>query len=280
MNPIIDVKHLGFSYQNRPLFNDLCFTVNSGDFVAMIGSNGTGKSTLLKLILGELQLQQGAIEILGTPVGQMKQWQRIGYVPQKNVLTSSGCPATVREVVQANLYAQIGLFGFAKKVHRDKTMQALQLVDMAAASDQLIGNLSGGQQQRVMIARALVNDPVLLLLDEPTTGIDTATTTALYNLLQDLNKKLGITIFMVTHDIRRSTQYVNRTFCLEEGSLVELNEAQLREELAHKHTHPVAREGLRDGGSAAFDCNNAADRYNAAAMCEPECAEERSHGNV
>ena len=109
---------------------------------------------------------------------------------------------------------------------------------MGAYSRRLIGELSGGQQQRVMLARVLAGDPKVMLLDEPTTGVDAATVGALYELLAELNRTTGLTIVMVTHDIGGVSRFVSKTFCLEEGSLVELGPAQVHEELAHRHKHP------------------------------------------
>jgi len=235
---VIDVQDLSFSYGSNLLFSNVSFRVEEGDYVALTGTNGAGKSTLLKLLLGELPLQKGIVTVLGTPVENVKEWQKIGYVPQKNVLAGGSFPATVQEIVQANLYSQIGLLGFPKKNHKQKVQKALAMVGMEKYADRLIGTLSGGQQQRVMIARALVNDPVLLLLDEPTTGIDPVATEELYSLLKDFNENLSMTVMMVTHDIRRAVDFASRTFCLEDGSLIELAREQIMKELFHKHTHP------------------------------------------
>ncbi|MPM40635.1 Vitamin B12 import ATP-binding protein BtuD [bioreactor metagenome] len=120
---------------------------------------------------------------------------------------------------------------------------------MAPYSQRLLGELSGGQLQRVMLARALVNAPRLLLLDEPTTGVDARTVDALFALLRRLNREEGLTILMITHDLGRAADDAGRVFCLEEGSLVELERGQLRSELQHKHKHPApGAEENREGG--------------------------------
>lgn len=239
MSNVIEVENLSFSYGSEPIFTKIGFSVSKRDFAAIIGSNGAGKSTLLRLILGELAPAGGSIRLFDQDIRQFRGWPKIGYVPQNGLQSGANFPATAEEIVKANLFSQIGLLRFPKKEHRDKTLRALELVDMAAYSRRMIGELSGGQQQRVMLARVLVSDPELMVLDEPTTGVDAETVQSLYELLSRLNRDTGITIVMVTHDIGRAANYVSRVLCLEEGSLVELDRGQVDEELSHKHKHPA-----------------------------------------
>ncbi len=199
-------------------------------------------------MLNELTPVTGRIRLFGQDIRQFKNWPKIGYVPQNGLQSGVNFPATAEEIVKANLFSQIGLLRFPKKEHSDKTRRALELADMAAYSGRLIGELSGGQQQRVMLARVLVNDPELMLLDEPTTGVDAQTVQSLYELLSRLNRETGLTIVMVTHDIGRAASRVSRVLCLEEGSLVELDKAQVREELSHKHKHPIRGGEIRREG--------------------------------
>lgn len=238
MSKVIEVNEASFGYGNEPIFSKIGFSVYQGDFVTVIGSNGAGKSTLLRSLLGELTLTAGSIKLLGKDVRHFKEWPKIGYVPQNGLAANANFPATAEEIVKANLYSKIGPLRFPKKIHREQTKRALELVDMAAYSKRLIGNLSGGQLQRVMLARVLVNDPEIILLDEPTNGIDAKNITALYELLTRLNNEIGLTIMMVTHDLSRAAEYVSRTFCLEEGTLVELAKEQIHDELSHRHKHP------------------------------------------
>ena len=238
MTNILEVNNVSFSYGNEPIFTKIGFAVYKGDFVAIIGANGAGKSTLLRLILGELSPTAGGIRLFGQDIRQFKSWPKIGYVPQAGVQSIANFPATVEEIVKVNLFSQIGLLRFPKREHREKTQQALEAVEMGAYSKRLIGALSGGQQQRVMLARVLVNAPEMMLLDEPTTGVDAQSVQSLYELLSQLNRKTGLTIMMVTHDISRAVKYVSKVFCLEEGSLVALDKSQINEELSHKHIHP------------------------------------------
>ncbi len=248
MTNILEVNNVTFSYGNEPIFNKIGFSVYKGDFVAVIGPNGAGKSTLLRLMLGELPPASGSIRLFGQDIHRFKNWPRIGYVPQAGLQSSVNFPATVEEIVKVNLFSRIGLLRFPKREHREKTLQTLEAVEMGAYSRQMIGELSGGQQQRVLLARVLVNEPEIMLLDEPTTGVDTQSVQSLYELLRQLNRKTGLTIVMVTHDIVRAVNYVSKVFCLEDGSLVELDKAQIDEELSHKHMHPLKNSQKQEEG--------------------------------
>jgi len=238
MSKLIEVKNLCFGYGSERILNKINFSVRQGDFTAIIGSNGTGKSTLLKLLLGELTPEEGSISLLGEDIKSLNKWYKIGYVPQNSVSNGGGFPATALEIVKANLYSQIGFMNFPKKEHTQKAIYALQLVGMENYAKSLIGNLSGGQRQRVMLARVLVNEPEIMLLDEPTTGVDVKSAEVLYELLSKLNNEKLLTIVMVTHDVARASLYVSRTLCLENGTMIELKPDQLNEELIHKHKHP------------------------------------------
>ena len=248
MANILEVNNLTFSYGNEPIFNKIGFSVYKGDFVAVIGSNGAGKSTLLRLILGELPPTSGSIRLFGQDIHRFKNWPRIGYVPQAGLQSSVNFPATVEEIVKANLFSRIGLLRFPKREHRQKTLQTLEAVEMGAYSGRMIGELSGGQQQRVLLARVLVNEPEIMLLDEPTTGVDTQSVQSLYELLRQLNRKTGLTIVMVTHDIGRAANYVSKVFNLEEGSLFKLDKTQINEELSHKHLYPEKNSQKQEEG--------------------------------
>jgi zinc transport system ATP-binding protein len=239
MPKVIEAKNLSFSYRVEPIFTKINFSVYNGDFVAVIGSNGAGKSTLIQLILGELTPSEGYIHLFGQDVSRFKNWPKIGYVPQAGLQSYVSFPATAEEIVTANLFSQIGLMHLPKKKHINKALKALESVGMGEYSKRLIGDLSGGQRQRVMLARVLVSDPKLMILDEPTTGIDFKNVESFYNLLSTLNHKMGITIIMVTHDMERTSNHASRILCLEDGSLMELTGEQITEELLHKHKHPA-----------------------------------------
>lgn len=240
MAAIIEARNVSFRYDSEPVLAHVSFALHPGEFAAVIGPNGTGKSTLMRLLLGELSPTAGAIRLFGRDIHQFRDWPRIGYVPQNSGQSGAGFPATAEEIVLANLFSQIGLLRFPKKEHKQKALAALALVGMEGQAKRLIGEMSGGQQQRVMLARVLAGKPDLLLLDEPTAGVDAATIRSLYELLAKLNRERGLTIMMVTHDLVRCAGCVSKVLCLEEGTLVELDKDQVDIELSHKHKHPAS----------------------------------------
>lgn len=229
---LIETRMLCFSRREERILQMVSFAIRRGDFVAVIGANGAGKSTLLELLLGELTPDSGQAMLYGTPVAQFREWPRIGYVPQNGVSLADGFPATVAEIVDSGI-------GPGWRGNRPEAVKAaLAMVGMGEYARRMIGKLSGGQTQRVLIARALAGSSEILLLDEPTTGVDSQSSEALYTLLQTLNRERSLTILAVTHDIARLSAFCTRTLCLEHGSLVELDKEQLSHELAHRHHHP------------------------------------------
>lgn len=238
MENIIEVNNLEFYYGQNLIFHNVNFLVKRGDFISFTGSNGSGKSTLVNLLLGEKNPSAGEIKLFDKDIRSFNDWSRIGYVPQTGFGLSKDFPASCEEIVRTNLFSEIGLFKPAGKTHKQMAIDALALVGMKDYANRLIGELSGGQIQRVMIARVLVNYPDIMILDEPTTGIDAETVEELYKLLWNINKDKNITIFMVTHDTENTIDYSNRILCLEEGSMLELDKMDLKDELAHKHIHP------------------------------------------
>lgn len=233
----IGMENVCFSYDTVDVIKQLNLEIFQGDYMALIGSNGAGKSTLLKLLLGELSSQSGKIEIMGNEIPHFKEWYKIGYLPQNHIGMNYSFPANVFEVVATNLYSKVGLGRRLTKEHKEKVRAALRSVGMEDFEKRLIGQLSGGQRQRVFLARAMVADPQILILDEPTTGIDDVSVMSFYHLLQKLNQENGLTIVMVTHDIRRVYPFVSRIACLERSSLVELSKEQIAYEIDHSHSH-------------------------------------------
>ena len=214
MNNIIDVKNLTFNYSDKSVLENITFSISNGDFVGIIGPNGSGKSTLIKLILKILKPTSGEIKIFDQDIETFSNWNRISYVSQKANAFNMSFPATVEEVVGANLYSKIGLFKKINKEHKKQIQSALEIVGMGEYQNTLIGKLSGGQQQRIFIARAIVNEPSIIFLDEPTVGVDAKAEEVVYCLLAELNKKYGITIIMITHDISAVTVHANKIACL------------------------------------------------------------------
>ncbi len=199
---IIDIKNLSFSYKKQKVLDNINLCVKERDFLAIIGPNGGGKSTLLKLILGINSVKEGSIKTFGEK--PHKNLQKIGYVPQ-NTNVNTDFPIKIIEVV---LMGHIGtkrpLFGYAQEEKRC-ALGALAQVGMENFANEKIGSLSGGQRQRVMIARALCAHPKVLILDEPTASIDVDGQKQIYELLKELNSY--ITIIVVSHDLSFIMQY-------------------------------------------------------------------------
>ena len=238
MNKIVEFDKVYFGYTSEYILKNISFSVNEGDFVSIIGSNGAGKSTILKLILGELNQNKGEIKIFGENIKKFNRWNHIGYLEQNAYYKILNFPATVYETVMSNMFYDIGLFKFPNKNHRAKVIKSLELLGMEKYSNRIISKLSGGQIQRVFLARTLVANPKILILDEPTNGVDRETVDIIYNILSDLNKSKNISIIMVTHDIDMVSKISSKIFCFEEGNLMELDKEQLKLELSHKHKHP------------------------------------------
>lgn len=196
---ILRVENLCFNYSDAAVLRDVSFTLNKGDFLGIIGANGAGKSTLIKIILRLLPYSQGKITLFGEDLAKFKDNYKIGYVSQKANSFNSDFPATVKEVVMANLYSRCGLFKRYKSEDYAKLKETLERVGMTGCENRLIGKLSGGQQQRVFIARALISNPELLLMDEPTVGVDAKSVRQIMDIISELNKQ-GMTIIMTNHD--------------------------------------------------------------------------------
>ena len=196
--PVIRVAHLSVTYSQMHAVEDISFSVQPGDKVAIIGPNGAGKSTLMKSIMGLLQPNQGSrIDILGDP-------QRLGYVPQHNDVNWD-FPVTVRDVVMMGLTRRIGWLRWPGRSHQLQVDEALERVGMTAFAKRQIGELSGGQQRRVFVARALAQQADVLLLDEPFAGVDVAAQQGLMEVIDVLNLS-GITILLSTHDLALAFQ--------------------------------------------------------------------------
>lgn len=212
--PVLQLEHLHFHYGRRLVLNDINLTVFPGDFLGIVGPNGSGKSTLLKIVLGLLQPTAGTITLFGQDRKKFHQWSRVGYVAQNAIAFNYGFPATVREVVLSGLTASLGLFRRAGMRERQRVADVLAQTGVADLQDRLVGELSGGQQQRVFIARALISRPELLILDEPTVGVDVEAQERFYELLNVLRGEEGITLMMVSHDIGVVTEHVDNVACL------------------------------------------------------------------
>ena len=211
---LVQFEDVSFQYEYTHVLKNISFRIEEGDFLALLGPNGSGKSTLLKLLLGLLKPMSGKIELFGENAKTFKQRELIGYVSQKSNAFNSGFPATVFEVVRSGLAKKTGLIKLYPKDTKERVMTALEAVGMQAFANRNIGQLSGGQQQRVFIARALIGEPKLLILDEPTVGIDHENVQAFYDMLAKLNNDLGMTMILVTHDVDTVSNRITHVACL------------------------------------------------------------------
>ncbi|PRX55759.1 zinc transport system ATP-binding protein [Cohnella sp. SGD-V74] len=204
---IVSLSGVSFSYDNQPILQDVSFRIMERDFVGLIGSNGAGKTTLLRMIVGLTRPQKGSVSLFGTPAAQFKDWNLIGYVPQRSHFNPL-FPATVKEVVLSGLYGRKKLFRRISKEDVGRCDDALKALKIEDLGDKRIGALSGGQQQRVFLARALINNPKLLILDEPLTGIDIETQQNFFHMIKHMHQRHNITFLMVSHDMDMVRSYL------------------------------------------------------------------------
>ncbi|HEX2053710.1 MAG TPA: metal ABC transporter ATP-binding protein [Actinomycetota bacterium] len=226
------------------VLNGVDVTFRKGEFVTLLGSNGSGKTTLVRALLGLLPLVSGEVLLFGTPLRQFRDWARIGYVPQR-FGASSGVPATVEEVVLTGRIALARrLRGYSRK-DRQAVLESLERMGLGELRRQRVSQLSGGQQQRVLIARALVNQPEFLLLDEPVSSIDLENQELFAGSLQELTES-GVTVLLVAHALGALEPLVHRTVVLERGAVAYDGPPTAEHQDAHAHHHsgPVSAGGL------------------------------------
>lgn len=215
ISPPIELNQVSFQYDAKTkVLDQINLTMSQGEFLGIVGPNGSGKSTLVKLILGLLTPTSGEVKLFGQPVQSFSQWNRIGYVSQKANSFNSGFPATVFEVVSTGLFGKMGLFKWVGQKEKARIQRAINMVGLKDFAHRNIGKLSGGQQQRTFIARALVSDPDILILDEPTVGVDAESVDRFYELLEHLHAHAGISILLISHDIGVITNKVSQVACI------------------------------------------------------------------
>ncbi len=199
--PIVQLKDICFGYGEEEVLCSISLDIHKGDFIGIIGPNGSGKTTLIRILLGLMKPGSGDIKLFGKSLNKFKEFSKIGYVPQKATQIDITTPITVEEIISL------------ATENKKNVADALHAVDLTSKKDKLIRELSGGQQQRAFIAKALASQPDLLILDEPTTGVDVNTQDEFYSLLAKLNKT-GLTIVLVSHDIDVVVNEVNKLVCL------------------------------------------------------------------
>ena len=216
---IISVKNLSVKYGSREVFSGVSFDIEKGDYVGIAGQNGSGKTTLVKAVLGLVKPDSGEIEIDGTPFNKFKDWYKIGYLPQSLALSKSIFPATVKEVVALGLLSRKSFPKRLNKQDDKKISEVLKILDIDGIKDKLIGELSGGQQQRVFLAHALVSDPEILILDEPTTALDPEIRESFFETLYRLNKDRKVTILLISHDVGHIGDYARKLLYIDKKAV-------------------------------------------------------------
>lgn len=216
---IVSMENITFRYAEVPFLRNMDLEIREEEYVLLTGENGSGKSTLLKLLLGELQPQDGRVQMFGKDPGRVFSAGEVGYVPQNSISHNQNFPATVEEIMMTGLYRQIGRFRLPGRIHRECVTQTLEELGMERFLKKRIGELSGGQQQRIMLARAVAGNPKLLVLDEPTAGVDAQSVKEFYRLLNELNQKRKVTILLVTHGNISECAGAHRVLKMEEGRI-------------------------------------------------------------
>mgnify|MGYP000055682339 CR=1 FL=1 len=217
MKTIIELEQVTFNYPGGPrVLDEVNLKLAQGDFFALTGPNGSAKTTLLKIILGFLKPQSGKVKLFDQDLHLFNEWFKIGYVPQKTNFFNSGFPASVEEIIWLNKYKS-GFSGSRANISAEID-RVLDLVDLADKRRKKIGELSGGELQRTLVARALINQPEVLILDEPTANMDKSAQKKLSELLAKLNRDFGLSILLVSHD-EKVIGNAKRVLGIEDGKL-------------------------------------------------------------
>jgi len=216
---VFETKHLFYKINGSEIIKDISLVIQKGEYAAVIGPNGGGKTTLIRLLLGLEKKSAGEISLFGQKLRSFKSWDKIGYVPQRVSQIDQYFPATVEEVVKMGRTAKRGLFTRESDDDKHAVIQAMEKMDVSHLSHKLVGELSGGQRQRVMIARALASEPEVLILDEPNTGVDMVSQNRFYALLRELNQNDGMTIVFITHDVGVIADDIQTMFCINQSIL-------------------------------------------------------------
>lgn len=242
--PVIELDDVSFTFNGEPAIEHVGFSITPGEYAGIIGPNGGGKTTLLRLILGLLKPSSGSVRLFGQETAGFKDWPRIGYLPQRAAHIDARFPITVEEVVSQGRVAKAGLLKRFSAADRSAIDEAIALNELEHLRRRLISDLSGGERQRVFIARALTSQPELLLLDEPAAGVDVGSQGRFYSFLRELNQQRGLTIVFVSHDVDiiagEASQIIciNRALvCAGDASVIFREKRQLLESLYGTNMH-------------------------------------------
>lgn len=216
----IEIKNANFAYDRDPVLRDLNLTLMNKEKITIIGGNGVGKTTLIKVIIGELKLKSGQIKIFEEDLN-IDSLKKIGYVPQSQKENLYNFPISVKELVTLQLYESMGMIKIPRKIHYDKTMELLKKMNLEKYADYPLRDLSGGLRQRVVITRALMNNPEILIFDEPTSGVDEASKRHFAKSLEDLNKNFDVSIILITHELDwvKNNLQMDKFYELKKGGL-------------------------------------------------------------
>jgi len=223
---ILEWDHVTFGYGRTPVLRDVTLQLTSGELLAVVGPNGSGKTTLVKLGLGLLHPTSGSVRLFGQPVERFRDWGRVGYVPQR-AGADSPLPLSVLEVVRSGLAGHLGLVRRPTAADRQRIEHVLEVMGIAELRTAPVSQLSGGQQQRALIARALVTAPQLLVLDEPTTGVDAAARAALRQSLEHLIRVEGVGVISISHDPEGFADLADRVVEVRAGRVVARDRADV-----------------------------------------------------
>ena len=232
---VIEIDDLAVSLGGRPVLRAIDASVSTGEVVAVLGPNGSGKSTLVRAAIGLVPATRGSVALFGTPVDELREWSRVGYVPQR-ATAASGVPATVREVVAAGRLSRRRPFRPLDRAGRTAVTEAIEAVGLAERARDKVSSLSGGQQQRVLIARALAGGPELFILDEPLAGVDLEGQRDLADGMRVLVDR-GATVVVVLHELGPFAPMIGRTLVLHDGRLAYDGPPIAMPEGDHGHHH-------------------------------------------
>ena len=220
---LLQFDQVTFGYARIPILRDVSLRVHGGDFVAVVGANGAGKTTMIRLALGLLTPTHGVVRLFGEPAQSLRNRAQLGYVPQRAVAMSR-LPVSVQEVVETGLTGQLGLFGRVGALHRARVGHVMDLLGLSTLRNRRLAELSGGQQQRALLARALVTAPRLLVLDEPTTGVDAEARSILRETLEHLVTIEGMGVIYVSHDPEGYFGMASKVVEVRAGHLIAVDE--------------------------------------------------------
>ncbi|MET7637933.1 metal ABC transporter ATP-binding protein [Streptomyces sp. NPDC005438] len=243
--PVVALRGARATLGTRQVLRGVDLTVGAGGVTALLGANGSGKSTTVRAVVGQVPLDSGELELFGTPLARFRQWQRLGYVPQRST-AASGVPATVREVVSSGRLARTRL-GRLRRADRQAVHGALELVGMADRAGDSVNALSGGQHQRVLIARALAGEPELLIMDEPLAGVDLVSQRVLADALRAQVSR-GASVLLVLHELGPLAELIDQSVLLRDGRVERVEgTVHLHDHACHPHGEHTSDQVIESG---------------------------------